>query len=232
LYSLKVLWPQHIHLLRGNHESAMMSEQYGFSRECCVHWSRPIYDQIVASFNQLPIAALLDRNFCVHGGISPKLRTRDDVLAIPKLAADFGDDVASDLVWSDPRDDVDEFDASPRGCGMLFGEEAVRKFVDAVHVDRVIRAHESCPEGFDWPFGLGTTVLTLFSSCDYCESMNDAAVAIVRPDGDIQCRRFPPLSRREAGNRRVTIPEWALEERDIVLPPELPTLDVAIEITV
>jgi diadenosine tetraphosphatase ApaH/serine/threonine PP2A family protein phosphatase len=210
----------------------MMGEQYGFRRECRTYWSRPIYDQIVASFNELPVAALLNRNFCVHSGIAPKLRTVDDVLAISKLKGDFGDNLVSDLVWSDLRGDIDEFEASPRGCGVLFGEGAVRRFIHGIQVDRVNRAHESCRGGFDWPFGPGTTVLTLFSSCDYCESMNDAAVAIVRQDGDIECCRFPPLSRREARSRRVTFPEWGLDEHQLVLRPELQTLDVGTAITV
>jgi serine/threonine-protein phosphatase 2B catalytic subunit len=94
LYSLKVFRPRYIHLLRGNHEWAMMNEQYDFWRECCVHWSRPIYDQIVASFNELPVAALFNRDLCVDAGISRKPRTRDDVLAISKIV----DDVISDLV--------------------------------------------------------------------------------------------------------------------------------------
>jgi hypothetical protein len=74
--------------------------------------------------------------------------------------------------------------------------------------------------------------MMLFSSCDYCESMNDGAVAIVIPDRDIECCEFPPLSARDARNRRITILEWGLEQRDIFLPPELPPLELGVEITV
>jgi hypothetical protein len=62
--------------------------------------------------------------------------------------------------------------------------------------------------------------------------MNDGAVAIVTPGRDIECCRFPPLSARDARNRRVTIPEWGLEQRGIVLPPEVPPLEIGVEITV
>jgi hypothetical protein len=69
----------------------------------------------------------------------------------------------------------------------------------------------------------------LFSSCNDCESMNDAAVA---PDSDIECCRFLLISARDARNRRIIIPEWRLEQPDLVLPPELPPLELGVEITV
>lgn len=34
LLSLKVKYPQHIHLLRGNHECPMINQKYGFLAEC------------------------------------------------------------------------------------------------------------------------------------------------------------------------------------------------------
>jgi hypothetical protein len=62
--------------------------------------------------------------------------------------------------------------------------------------------------------------------------MNDGAVAVITADRDIECCRFPPLSARDTRNMRVTIPEWGLEQRYIVLPQELPPLELGVEITV
>jgi diadenosine tetraphosphatase ApaH/serine/threonine PP2A family protein phosphatase len=210
LYALKVRWPEHVQLIRGNHEFGAMTELYGFRRECQTRMSNDIYHKIVASFDSLPLAAILFRNFCVHGGISPSLRTAADVAHIPKDCAPFGDNLASDLLWSDPRIEVSEYESNPRGCGRLFGEEAVSTFTTQTGIcDRVIRAHESCTNGFDWPFA-DPTVLTLFSSCDYCQMMNDAGVAIVSADGEPKCHALAPLLSRQMKRRRVTFPDWAL----------------------
>jgi hypothetical protein len=76
LYSLKIIAPNSLHLLRGNHEFAMINEMYGFGRECERHWSPGLYEQIVDSFRSLPISGIFGSTFCVHGGIAPSLRSR------------------------------------------------------------------------------------------------------------------------------------------------------------
>jgi hypothetical protein len=48
------------------------------------------------------------------------------VTGISKQIDEFGDDLASDLLWSDPRIAVDQYEKSPRGCGRDFGEEIVK----------------------------------------------------------------------------------------------------------
>jgi diadenosine tetraphosphatase ApaH/serine/threonine PP2A family protein phosphatase len=210
LYSLKVCFPSEIHLLRGNHEFGSMAEFYGFRRECCSRLSMGVYSSIISSFRSLPLAAVLSRNFCVHGGISPRIHTADDISDIPKDIESFGDNLASDLLWSDPRIEVQEFEKSPRGCGCLFGEDAVLKFLERIgNCDRVIRAHESCVNGYDWPFR-ENTVLTLFSSCDYCQMQNHAGIAIVNEHSVPICESLPPLLAEQIKNRRVTFPRWTL----------------------
>jgi diadenosine tetraphosphatase ApaH/serine/threonine PP2A family protein phosphatase len=190
----------------------MMNELYGFRRECERRLSCATYLRFAASFNELPIAAILHRNFCVHGGISPKFTSADSVRLIEKSAEDFGDDLVSDLVWSDPRSEAGDYKSSPRGCGYLFGEEAVISLSETTGniVSRVVRAHETCPNGYDWPLD-DRLVLTVFSSCDYCDLMNDAAIAVVSDEREPQCKKLAPLSRREKRMRRVAMPDWAFE---------------------
>jgi hypothetical protein len=123
---------------------------------------------------------------------------------------------AADLMWSDPNSDVDEFQESPRGCGYQFGAGAVLNFAKNTGMcSRVIRAHECCKDGFDYPFG-DDLVLTVFSCPDYCEMMNAAAVAIVKSDGKVEICLFSPNLDNGEQRRRVIYPEWILEQCNTV----------------
>jgi protein phosphatase len=215
LYGLKVLFPEHIRMMRGNHEFPLMSELYGFKYECEVRLSLQIYKKIMASFDELPIAAIIGRNFCVHGGISPQLKSSGDILSITKIKGGqpLGESVVTDLVWSDPSNRVSEFEKSPRGCGVLFGADAVNKFTkECGIVSRIIRSHESCSGGFEWPFSENGPVLTVFSSCNYCEIMNDAAIATVSDESATpDCTILPPLGESMRSKRRITFPVWIFD---------------------
>jgi hypothetical protein len=73
-----------------------------------------------------------------------------------------------------------------------------------------------CENGFDWPYRThplhGEKCLTIFSSPDYCEQGNKAAVLKVPAEGNFSLVQFGPLSEKEQANRRVIPPKWLLEE--------------------
>jgi protein phosphatase len=169
--------------------------------------STEVYTAIGESFDSLPLAAILSGNFCVHGGISILIQNEDDLNHLEKKVVESRENVATDFLWSDPQMFVEEFEESPRGCGRLFGQKALAQFLARTGTSRLIRAHETCDEGYDFPF-LDESALTLFSSCDYCQQRNDAAVAMVLEDGQILVERFPPLL--EAKRRPPQFPLWCL----------------------
>jgi hypothetical protein len=109
---------------------------------------------------------------------------------------------------------VSEFEKSPGGCGVLFGKEAVMRFLnECPGVFRIIRSHESCKAGVDWPFTEGGPVLTVFSSCDYCQTGNDAGVvAVTDCDDSVRCSILPPLTGKQIEKRRVMFPEWLIND--------------------
>ena len=74
LLAFKVLLPDQIFLLRGNHECSSINRVYGFYDECKRRYSLGIWKNFILCFNWLPIACLVsDRILCMHGGLSPDL---------------------------------------------------------------------------------------------------------------------------------------------------------------
>lgn len=73
LLSLKIEYPDHFFLIRGNHEFAAVNSTGGFKDEILKSgYSETLFDKFNEVFSWLPIAAVInDHIFCVHGGLSP-----------------------------------------------------------------------------------------------------------------------------------------------------------------
>ena len=81
------------------------------------------------AFDSLPLAALLNGQFlCVHGGLSPEIRTLDDTKNLDRFKEPPPFGPMCDLLWSDPFDDygkenttVERFSQNHvRGCSYFF----------------------------------------------------------------------------------------------------------------
>lgn len=238
LYALKCLFPTKIYLLRGNHECESLTTHYGFGYECNRRLNMDVYNAFVASFDELPIIVIINSTtMCVHGGISEQIKSRDDLLSIQKPIGDIFNGVVSDLLWSDPSIDCLNYDISPRGAGHLYGPDATNEFLKNCGFTRLIRAHEQCNDGFSWPFGEDGGILTIFSSCDYCNGLNDAASCSLNNDNEISLFTLSPLIGRKRQMRRVILPEWTLtfavnsmksvQTEDPILEIDLPQLILA-----
>jgi Calcineurin-like phosphoesterase len=72
--------------------------------------------------------ALIDgKVLCVHGGLSPQIRTLDQIRTIKRVNEVPHEGPFCDLMWSDPED-INGFAISPRGAGWLFGGAVVHEF--------------------------------------------------------------------------------------------------------
>ena len=103
ILALHCRYPGHVHCLRGNHESIMMSRAYGYLAECRTRYSTRIYTASISVFNVLPVAAIIGGDvFAVHGGITPRLDALEDIDAIQRPAKLEADTLLADLIWGDP----------------------------------------------------------------------------------------------------------------------------------
>eukprot|EP00928_Gymnodinium_smaydae_P019755 TRINITY_DN175_c0_g1_i18.p1 TRINITY_DN175_c0_g1~~TRINITY_DN175_c0_g1_i18.p1 ORF type:complete len:696 (-),score=146.78 TRINITY_DN175_c0_g1_i18:500-2587(-) len=198
LFSLKILYPTKVFLVRGNHEDRLMNVNYGFQADCIrkfPHEGEEVWDRVNDVFEFLPIAALVDRAIlCIHGGIGDSIERLDDLRNIPKPIQVVGEITASttrqdrmilDALWSDPTDNdqVLGVHSSPRGKNTCrFGPDRVQDFNRRNGLKLIIRAHECVQHGYEY-FAQGE-LLTVFSATNYCNQYNNdgAMVVLVKDD--------------------------------------------------
>jgi serine/threonine-protein phosphatase 2A catalytic subunit len=92
LFCLKIKYSEHITLLRGNHESAGISQHFGFRDDVVTRESDDkIWQTYTHTCNSFPLAALIARTkvdiqiLCVHGGLSPRIEKIADIKAIDRF---------------------------------------------------------------------------------------------------------------------------------------------------
>lgn len=74
LLAMKINYPQKVILLRGNHESRSMTENFTFRQEVIDQYDEEIYDLFMELFDSMPLACVIDDKYlAMHGGISPEL---------------------------------------------------------------------------------------------------------------------------------------------------------------
>lgn len=185
LLVLKLRYPHHITLLRGNHESRQITQVYGFYDECVRKYGNAnAWRYCTDLFDYLTLAALVDgRIFCVHGGLSPSIKFVDQLRLINRIQEIPHDGPFGDIVWSDPEN-VDSWAINPRGAGWLFGSKVVQEFNLLNDLELIARAHQLAMEGFQYAFGTEGELVTVWSAPNYCYRCGNVA-AILRLDSNM-----------------------------------------------
>lgn len=179
LLTLQLLYPENVHLLRGNHECRVVSQTYGFYEECLFLYGHAgIWNFAVELFDLLPVSALVnDKIFCTHGGLSPFVSSIDQIALINRFVELPMSGPHCDLLWSDPEE-IEEWGVTQRGAGWLFGSKPTKEFCHNNKIDLIARAHQLVMEGYQYFFS--ERVLTVWSAPNYgYRSGNIASVLVL-----------------------------------------------------
>ncbi|OHS94086.1 Serine/threonine-protein phosphatase beta isoform [Tritrichomonas foetus] len=169
VFSLKILYPENVFLLRGNHECENVSKKSGFYSEVEVKYhGYNIFNECMITFSQLPIATILnDEFFCVHAGISEELTYVSQIEEITRpVIIKSHLNLINGIIWSDPSFEIPGFSESRRGIGCSYGFDVLLKFLNRNNLKMMIRGHECINEGYRLSFN--NKLATVFSASRYC----------------------------------------------------------------
>lgn len=188
LLCLKLKYPGHVTLLRGNHESRQITQVYGFYDECLRKYGNAsVWRYCTQCFDTFALAAIVDSQvLCVHGGLSPDVRTLDQIRAIDRQQEIPHEGAFCDLMWSDPEDITVPWQISPRGAGFLFGATVTNEFNHVNKLNLIARAHQLVMEGKKYHFD--QSLVTVWSAPNYCYRCGNVA-AILTIGGDAKEER-------------------------------------------
>jgi len=158
-----------------------------------------VYDEIMASFDCLPLCAIVNEQFfCTHGGISQEIHTLEDIMKIDRFREPPASGPMCDLLWADPLDNFESSQSfvpnETRGCSYFFTYSDVVTFLDNNNLLSVIRAHEAQDAGYRMykkhPTTEFPTVITLFSAPNYLDAYNNKGAILKYEDNVMNIRQF------------------------------------------
>ncbi|PRP73190.1 serine/threonine-protein phosphatase 5 [Planoprotostelium fungivorum] len=183
LFAYKLLYPDHVHLMRGNHETINMNRMYGFEGEVTQKYSKKCFDLFTEVFNWLPLSACLNKKvIIVHGGLFSKDGVKlDDMRKISRNRQPPDEGLMCELLWSDPSPFPGR-SPNKRGVGVAFGPDVTHKFLKDNNLQMVVRSHEVKEEGY--LVEADGKLVTVFSAPNYCDSVGNKG-ALIRFDSQM-----------------------------------------------
>ena len=185
LLAFKVMYPNEMFLLRGNHEASSINKMYGFYDECKRRFSVKLWKIFSDCFNCMPICGLIDTKIlCMHGGLSPDMKKLTDLEKVfrPLEIPDSG--LLCDLVWADPSKTIKGWKRNDRGVSYSFGVDVLHTFLQKNKLDLICRAHQVVEDGYEF-FGKRKLV-TVFSAPNYCGEFDNNG-GMMSVDDKLKC---------------------------------------------
>jgi serine/threonine-protein phosphatase 5 len=184
LLAFKALYPNHVHLSRGNHECRLLNKIYGFEGEVKKKYNELAMQCFSELFCYLPLAHVINNKiYVVHGGLfSQDGITLERIRNIQRVCEPPETGLIADMLWADPQKE-NGWGPSKRGVGKAFGPDVVERFLKLNNLDLVIRSHEVRDEGYD--IEANGKLITVFSAPNYCDQIGNKG-AIVRLKADLK----------------------------------------------
>ena len=201
--AFKVLCPNKVTMLRGNHEVRSLQKHYSYYRECIAKYGETyglkIFELSNRIFDRLPVCALVDDAiFCCHGGIPHAAQTIDQICKVKRVLMEPDKEalIAWEILWSDPANQQEFLDTcemrnvnpetangfvfnTKRGTAFKFNEAGADTFLKANGLSHIIRAHEVAPVSF-WAFCLKNPTDIFFLQPGYVFHFINKCVTIFR----------------------------------------------------
>ena len=185
LFCFKIKCSNNFFLLRGNHECASLNREYGFYDECKKRYNIKLWKKFVDVFNCMPYSAIVeDKIIFMHGGLSPSLKSLDQLNEIIRPTDIPDEGLLCDLVWSDPEPNLKGWELNERGVSYTFNERIVDNFLTIHNLEILVRAHQVVEKGYD--FFNGRKCVTIFSAPNYCGQFDNAG-AMMTINEDLVC---------------------------------------------
>lgn len=179
LFAYKWLYPNHLFLARGNHETDNMNKVYGFEGEVRAKYSEMMFNLFSETFNALPLSHVIENKvFVTHGGLfSRDGVTLDEIRKIDRISQGQpgSDGLMCELLWSDPQPENGR-SPSKRGVGIQFGPDVTKNFLETNGLDMVIRSHEVKEDGY--VIEHDGKCVTVFSAPNYCDTVGNKGAFI------------------------------------------------------
>lgn len=204
LLSLKLLYPKHLYISRGNHETHTMNQMYGFEGECKHKYSPNVYEFFTQVFQVLPLAHCLiglseegkqvSKVLVMHGGLFSQENVKlDDIRKIDRNRQPPNDGLMCEILWSDPMS-MNGRIVSKRGIAIAFGPDVTSEFCKNNNLKYIIRSHEVKQSGYE--VAHDGQCITVFSAPNYCDTMgNDGAIIRLKgPELEPDFVRFEAVS--------------------------------------
>ena len=185
LLAYKIKYDENFFILRGNHECGSINRIYGFYDECKKRYNVKLWKCFVDLFNCLPIAGSIDdKILMVHGGLSPELKTVDQLQKIMRPTDVPEEGLLCDILWSDPDVSAKGWGSNDRGVSVTFNETVLKNFLEKNELDLLCRAHQVVEDGYEF-FG-NRQCVTVFSAPNYCGEFDNSG-AIMDVDEELMC---------------------------------------------
>ncbi|WUR03050.1 serine/threonine-protein phosphatase 4 catalytic subunit (PP4C) [Vairimorpha necatrix] len=185
----KILYPENIYLIRGNHEQKTVSKSYGLYDEILKKYDVYIWRLLCEVFSFFNVGCIVDgRIFCVHGGISPKTMSVNKLKRIDRFVLDTSD-IYEDILCSDPHDE-EGFKSNKQGIGSLYGADVANSFLECNDLTNIIRSHQFAFEGYKFHFP-NRNAVTVWGAPDFLGKFgNPGSFMRVKEDLVISTRRL------------------------------------------